>query len=54
MPTVAHSPDERVERGSIERSWNVIDDLLTNGLDAGRPPDSRLVSATNAGFGGHS
>ncbi len=30
--SVAHSPDERVERDSIERSWNVIDDLLSRGI----------------------
>jgi succinyl-diaminopimelate desuccinylase len=29
---IAHSPDEHVVRGSIERSWNVIDDLLRHGL----------------------
>jgi succinyl-diaminopimelate desuccinylase len=32
-PTIAHSPDERVERGSIERAWEVLDDLLLHGVD---------------------
>ena len=39
-PEIAHTPDERVERDSIERTWEVLDDLLLRGADetiAGRP-----------------
>jgi succinyl-diaminopimelate desuccinylase len=32
-PEIAHTPDERVERDSIERTWKVLDDLLLRGAD---------------------
>ena len=39
-PEIAHTPDECVQRDSIERTWTVLDDLLHNGIDEaaeGRP-----------------
>jgi succinyl-diaminopimelate desuccinylase len=32
-PEIAHTPDERVERDSIDRTWKVLDDLLLRGAD---------------------
>jgi succinyl-diaminopimelate desuccinylase len=31
-PTLAHAPDERVERTSIEASYRALYDLLTTGV----------------------
>jgi succinyl-diaminopimelate desuccinylase len=32
-PEIAHTPDERVQRDSIERTWTILDDVLRRGTD---------------------
>jgi succinyl-diaminopimelate desuccinylase len=38
--TLAHTAEERVERASLERTWDALDDLLANGPDPAASPST--------------